>query len=726
MPEPPITYNEPEGLDDLPIDAEGAEEEIDELGEEAIEAAEDAAEEMVSDQAEVLPADPRAAKGAITKEQHDHLESWLQQTVEIYWTSMRQRIERWREIHDAYMLIPDAKRMGLTPEQARLVSEHTRGQVNNASARLAEGLLGTRPWVDVQVISSGGQDDPETMELLEDAKAIVDLFDDYMEEEIRAEEVVPLLTTMVCKGGNGPVKVYWTEKNRDYSYLKADRKEIGKKRSRYGTITWELIPVDDFIAWPLWEVHTDELELVGHRSRMSVAEWRAWAKGRGIESEIIDQVAQGASEEPDESTRKRLEASEIRGASLAHPGQVEFYELWANTYLLGDDEPRKLQLFYSHEIQKLLYAGKMTIRCGRHPYFRIPYWLDDLCFFASGVGHETLFAQAADSALLNMLIDNLKVVGNMIRLVKQNSGAEIMSNEIGPGVTIATEDPEGDFRVVSLGESLGLIYEAMQNIDSRKMHATGITNPAMGLADPVLKSGASPGHYQMLLAEAGKKFGQVDRHMRSEFSRMYAYMLELFQQYAPDGLIDIVSSQKNASVLKRIKRKVPAGDLSAKFRILARAPSAASNRETLKQHLVLVYQMAIEHVKLISELGAQVWQQANPARMLTYAEEAVNFLSWVFKYIIELNDIPGAEQRMPKTDEPPAIEEEIINNLQQQLEQYGQAYEKASQELEALRAQQQEQEQAAMGMQPPAAPAAPAAPEPPMPPGPMGPMGPMQ
>lgn len=631
----------------------------------------------------VLPGEP-GAEIHLDESDRNQLAMDLRQILDAHDTSMRPRIERWIEITDAYNLVPDSERQGLRPGAAQLVSEMTRSQVNIGTSRIASGILQMRPYLEV-LVADDQSADPETQELLAEGKSIETFFDSYLPSEVKFDRKIPQIIHRTGKLGGCPVRVLWKKKTFEYSYL-AKNGEMKTVSEDTGGIVWDLISPDRMIAWPLTETETDSLEIVGHRSYMTPLQFAAFCVKKGVDSSTVGAIADSSD---DELTGKSIEDAEFKGRDIAKPetpkGRIQITELWCNWPLPSDDDPSSFQLFLHEPTNKVLWIGTNPIRCARHPYFRIPYWIEDSCFWPSGIGHELVYEQAADSALLNLLVDNLKLVANWLIVLKAGSQAEALRDQISPGYNLATEDPQADVQSVQLGGELTQIYQAMQEFDRRKTLNTGLTWPLQGMGDPTMKSGGSATALSQLIEQAGTKFQMVDNGIREELSAMFAYTLQLFQQYAPDEVVYDVLGEENEALFQRAKFRVPRGDLRRIFRIQARAPSAASNREILKQHLLVLYRQATEHSQQILQL-AQLASPENQPRIQRLAEECMVFLNKLFIASIEENDVPGVKPFAPNVEKTPM--DELLGQAFQQIEQL----QAAMQEMQAQEQPQQLQE----------------------------------
>lgn len=606
--------------------------------------------------------------------------------------------EPWRkriqEINKAYNMVPDASRQGRQPGSSRLVSEATRANVNVAASRIIEGVMGVRPFMSVEVAASQGRD-AATQSLVKQAKGIENFFDSYGPNEMRATKWTPLAILRLSKIGTSILRAMWKEEDKSYWYK--DRNNNAQKAQRSsGRISVELIRCENCVAWPVWKNEVEDLDVFGHRSPMTASQVKAWAMRKGLAPEVREElVAIASGEQPSQDKDENLQEDlkdkdiDISGAN-PYKGQVWITELWGRTALPGKERQGRIswQGFFCEELGRkkcLLWLGYNSLRSQRKPYAKLTYWEEDGSFWGSGIGHEMLYSQAADTALLNLQIDNLKQIANYLRILKAGRMAEDMSDQIAPGFNLVTENPEEDVRIEQLGGDLSHIYQAMDRNDLRMMKATGITSPIQGFGDPVLKSGASPSSLGMLIENAGKKFGQVDRNIRNGLSDLYFFCLELVQQFAPDGIFYDSLDGESANIIIQGRFVPPDGDLRKVFRVKVRAPSATSAKSVLQQNLMIVYNLWAQHVQALLMLASDAFGMENAARLAAMKKESLRFTSDLFQQIVMEQDVPGLTGKLPRLniEDEETESEETINALLQQLQMQQEEMEMMMQQMGA-------------------------------------------
>jgi len=599
--------------------------------------------------AALINSDPAAI--SLTGIQLEELGTELCEICRAYDEAMMQRIQRWQDINDSYNLVPNANRQGEAPGAQRLVSEMTRSYTKVAASRLNESLRGVRPFVNITATDENADDD-DTITRARIAETLETFLEEFTWGDLRGQIWIPLALLSQCKLGTRILKVGWRSEKKVHHYIKdgGDLASIEEETGRP-----EVVAVRNSLVrlWPLTENDIEDMAMFGHKAFFTRSNFKAFTKSLGATEEETEQMmvheSSGAGTHVDETQAKNLRGQDIDDPSVDHSLNAEFSltELWCNFPLPGDKEASKFVVHVHEPTKRIVYIGKNTYNCQRHPFFDLQYWREDDCFWGNGVGQELLYCQAGDEALLNMLIDNLKQMGNHLRLIRANSQAEALQDEIGPGMNVATEDPENDVNIVPLGGDLDHIYEAIESNSKRADAVTGINAPNRGLADPVLKSGASPTSQGQLMASGEKTFRQVDRNTRDTFSELFMFVLEMVQQYATDGLWYNVMSRDSSRIMRRLKLDRPFGNLRTLYRITARAPNAATTQEAVKQNLMMLSSIAMQHTEKVLQLAQMTWQ-GDPMRFQELSESMLEFNVTMFGHIVEQHEIPGLTAETPK------------------------------------------------------------------------------
>lgn len=594
---------------------------------------------------------------------------------------------RWKkeaEIEDAYAMIRDAQSRGAYPGAAQMVSESLMSTVDQTKARIVQNLLSVDPLMRVKPIASSAFAAEEATQLAEDTERF---FDSYTRTRLDIDSKINQAGLRTTKVGTTVFRVDWLNEFEERKAYQPDG-TVGTTLSDESRVRIELIPNKDVILWPPtgqdWQ---EEYELVGHRAVLTVTAWRSLAQRLQVPPETIRQIEAfhlGASsaENPDGSSFGDMPEAKRAGmdtdAMSSVPGQqfIVITELWGRKSFEPEKPPVKFQLFYHEGLRKILSLVDNPFFSRKHPYFPLRYKTTDGSAWGTGAGHEAYMAQVADSMFRNLEVDNLQSSAFSMILLKDGSIADEIVSRPYPGIRVPTEDPAGDVEIKSMAQHgpLEMIYQAINANESRRVAATGQAQVLSGQGDPTMKSGAGTGSTMALIEQAGKKFGDVDATIRRDWSKVCEFMLDLVFQYAPNGVFYEYADPESAGRLIQAKYMPPRGGTVSKFfKITAEAPSAANNKEMFKNHLTMLYNFFQQHVQLVAQFAAPIYQQQNPAGQMDFFFRICDALNFLALKLVEANDIESMRNRIPYVHPPTPLEQQVSQlmfqnqQMQQQL-----------------------------------------------------------
>lgn len=621
-------------------------------------------------------------KLSLSEDDRKTLARELCEVLDRYDSAMSERWKRESEIEDAYELILNTIRSGNYQGASLLSSEMLMAAVDQSHARLAGTILSVEPMMKVEAIPTS-KTSPDVA--ISRAKSCEQFLEDYGRREMKLDQLLPKWLLRTAKVGTAVVLLEWREKDEPYFFYK-DR-ELKKERKKKSFLQTKLIRNPDTVLWPHWVQDWQDAEIMGHREVMTVSEWRRFAAERGLSKDIAQKVEDYAKGDtvPDDKVKQGQRSNIDLNSVAASQNLVRFTNLWCYRALPGDYEPIKFQIILHEGLRETLWIDYNALNTQKHPYYPIRYKCVDGSGWGVGVGQEMFYCQMADEAFRNIEMDNILSSCFPVTLTKAGSMADGQIDRAFPGQKISTDDPEGDFKTVSLADQgpIDMIYQAVSANETRKMTATGLAAVLAGQGDPTQKSGAGTGSTMALIEQAGKKFGMLDTYVRNDLSPLYEGIHEFVAQYASEGVLMNFASKEDAHNLNYLLYTPPQGDLSEMFRISVRAPSAANNREMQKQGAMVAYNFALQHANALIAQGVPILQQTNPAEAERWAQEVLGFTIYLGNIVLELSDVPDIGTGFPQMPEATPQDQEIAQ-LQQELQQAQTQLQTLQQQMQAM------------------------------------------
>ena len=604
------------------------------------------------------------------------LEREIDQILETYEEVMRERRKREDEIEDAYALVADRKAVGTYPGAADLCSELMMSNVDQATARIAGKLIDAKPIMKVEALDTISDRDPWLASGAQKlAKAIERFLENYGRRALKVSDRLREIAHRGSKVGTAVVNKAWIEKVRPLvrpSMIPGGPPTVTPRREK--RVRWRLIANRDVVIWPPWEGDWHEdFDLVGHRDHKTILQFKEWAKRQKFTPAEIEELVSRAVAPSD----AKMKAAEAQGQKLNAAandkltGVVPLYELWLNREIEPFGFPVVFRVFYSRETKKLYKPLLNPNASGRHNYYPIRYKRIDQNAWGNGIGHELYTAHVADTAYRNIEVDSILSTAFQILLVKANSQAESQTEQPYPGQRVVTENLEEDITTLSMAGDAGaieIIYRAIEANQRRSHDASGLSPVLAGQGDPTMKSGGGTGSTIALIEEAGRKFGEVDNTMRSDLSELYAATLNDIVQYGDEALFRRYAAPEDVALLLTLKQMPPGASVEDYFSIVVAAPSASTNREVQKNQALATWNFILQTSQACLGLAQQIFPQMNPAGLVSYMVQWCEALRSTGQEVIDLHELPGMRELLPKLPLQQDPKDQQINFLMQQLQ----------------------------------------------------------
>lgn len=594
----------------------------------------------------------------LSPEEKAALELELTEMLDTYDLAMKKRWDRERLIEECYNLVPQKDWQGGYEDSAELISESLMATCDQAQARLSSLLLSVRPFVRIKGIESlfPEADSTKIAEILENA------LDRYLRYEVGIEDLIPLILYPTVKFGTSVVDIAWRE---DLSKVK-----------------WTVIQNRDAVVWPAWSTDWQEAEWAGHKTVHTLTSFRKLCTMFGVSPEDQAAIEGHATDKPTETQGETfgdlkdggIEVEQV--SSLKQYGLVDVYVLYGNRVLGEGQTPRKICVLFERSTRKIIAVEENDQISGRHPAHPCRYKIAGVSAWGQGAGHESLNAQANDTMYQNIEADVLKSSCFPVYLIRPGSIADQVWDHPSPGQKIATEDPKADFEKAQLADAapLEMLGYARQANEQRKMTSTGMSAVLQGQGDPTQKSGSGTGSTMALIAEAGKKFEQIDRNVRNDLAKMCLHTLEVAIQYGQIAPLVKYLSAEDAELLVAAVTASPiqGGSISKSLRISIDAPSANNNTEIRKQQQLVVFKMVVEHAQvMIQGFASQILGATNPAAMIPYILSWEEILASLSQEVLDAHEAVGTKDKVPHAKDfiQQDVQDAQINVLLQTVQQ---------------------------------------------------------
>ena len=628
-----------------------------------------------------IPGDSERLRIHLSDQDEQLLVAELCDLLDEYDLAMRERLDRENEIRDAYQQRFDSGSAGAHPSSAQMTSEMLFSMVDQANARITTNMMAVDPLIKVDAVTTEQGSWAEAEGIALDAQKFVNA---YMMEELGFRYLLPVALHRCAKVGTAVFYMTWEDQKEVRYVWDKDSDKPQRVTQRIGRVKVDLIDNADVKVWP--PTITDWQSgyiFVGHEATFTPAEWRSVAGRYRIPREEADAILQ----EPDTNLREgEPERAGIQTMMLKERAQVRpvrVTELWCHMTLPGRDEPDKFQVVLHRGRRRLLWVGFNGFHTQRHPYFPLRYKLTDSNCWGTGVGDEVLCMHCADSALWNLELDNLYSGCYWAILRKAGSIYDTQTGGPRPGMEIAVDDVDKDFKPIKLGGDAPEIGMTRLQNQNRAAGASGLSAVMFGMGDPTMKSGAGTGSTLALIEQGNKKLALIDQYLRTDFSALPEQVLELVTQFGQAGVFYRVVDEASGDRLRRLLYRPPRGDIRSMLRFRAQAPSANTTDEARKQAYLMIWSFALQHIQVIERYVVSVLETENPAAITRWQKTVISYINLIARRVVELLQMPGVVETVPDLPEPTGGDEQI-NFLMGQVGELQQALQEAQSMLQQL------------------------------------------
>lgn len=600
-----------------------------------------------------------------------------------YKAAAREKNDIEGEIRDAYLQRFNSDQGGAVAGSAEMVSELVMSWVDQAAARLATNMLSVRPLIQVEPVEVPDMDPEFVEKLAKDTQTFLNAY--FLNpEDMDFLHLLPVSILRTAKVGTSVFYINWEEERERHYVWETGSKNPRKVEKRVGKVKARLLDNEMVMIWPPdlpnWQ---RGYQIVGHRATLTPAEWRGMVAQYKIPAETV-KLIEGTPPDHDnpagrEAERQGVTTTVLRDNPLLQP--VDIWELWCHMMLPGEDEPDKFRLLLHEPTQTIAWIGYNGNHDQSHPYYPVRYKWSDNFAWGMGIGHEGLMNQAADTALWNLEIDNIMAGAYYMILRRAGAVHSTQSEDRRPGGEIVVEDVEKDFKPVKLGGEAPEITMSRGSNRQSGANAVGLSSVMMGQGDPTMKSGAGTGSTLALIEQGNKKMQYNDFNLRTDWSAIFAHILEQATQYGQEGIWYRQVNAEAAGRLKLLQYQPPRGRVSQMFRFRATAPSASTSDESRKQAYMLIWSFALQHAQVVSGYVERYLTTENPAALPRWYHDTAVSLTKIFTKIAEFNEMPGAERIAPDVPET-TPEDMVINQLMQQTQTLQGELEQAQQLLQ--------------------------------------------
>jgi hypothetical protein len=537
-----------------------------------------------------------------------------------------EKLDRWQDAYDGRP--PKARKDFPWPGACNVVIPLIGIAVDSIVARIVNTLFAPEPFWSIRPIKK------ET-ELI--AKPIEDFLEWSRINEFNMYNEVRKWVPEVVKFGWGYMKVPWrVQTNRTFDIN--DEGEAVPKDEVIRIADPHHVPIRDIITQAGVEDEINQAEFLGHRLRMTDGQLR-WREHDGIYADVdnIIDFKEGMTES---------ESVKLSRVGEFTPKQKlnTIYELHANIPPFGNSRlPENLTLTYHRPRRKLLRAIYSSSATGRRPFVKAKFIEREGELEGQGISARLADLQAEITTIHQQQVDNATLANTRFFLGRK--GVIRPNTKVWPGRWLTVPDPEKDVKVMAVGE----VYQSMARLSTEILafseRASGVSDPFLGRESSVVGTRATATGTLAILQEGNRRFDLNVRDIRDALGEVGKIVLELNQQFRPEGVAFFVQGEQGELTEKALD--LPREFLLSRVAVELSASTATINRSVEQQGLISLLGLLGQYYQQILQIGFLMSNQQLPEHMRSFMQQMLDGAQFVMRRLLQTFDVKNIDAVLP-------------------------------------------------------------------------------
>ena len=279
----------------------------------------------------------------------------------------------------------------------------------------------------------------------------------------------------------------------------------------------------------------------------------------------------------------------------------------------------------------------------RPPYIPMRYLMREGRFYGIGVPEMSESIQAGVNTNFNQAVDNVTVANvRCIKLKRGAPGVNAAVRNLYPGkrIQLNSMDDMEDFAMGEVYPSVFQIGLLLRDMHERRI---GISDFNLGRESEVLGRASTATTTMALLNESNRRFDLYSKDIRRAVADLGMHILLTLQRHKPVDRIYTYLGQDGELVERAFA--LPEGiNLKQKFRVLAAASAAQSNKEIARQNSTVVINLIRSFAQDTMQLAMLMVNDQVPEQLKKLAIELGNLAERAYTRLLqdyEMEDLTG-------------------------------------------------------------------------------------
>lgn len=232
--------------------------------------------------------------------------------------------------------------------------------------------------------------------------------------------------------------------------------------------------------------------------------------------------------------------------------EYELYEVWFDYDIDNDGFAERTVLTFELGSRAKLRWIHHPYNHGRRPFVQVKYMERVNRVDAKGICEMAEYLQDGANTTINQAIDNMTIANAKIFVASKTAKEDIPKDGLYPGCTVYVDSPQTDLKEFMMGDVhqsnfalLGLFREYLER-------RTKVNDYTLGRQANAGKSRATATGTLALLQESGRYFDMIINNDRSALVELTYQVVELYAQYRPDKIFEVVGSKKPITLIEKV------------------------------------------------------------------------------------------------------------------------------------------------------------------------------
>src|SRR5574342_200607 len=260
-----------------------------------------------------------------------------------------------------------------------------------------------------------------------------------------------------------------------------------------------------------------------------------------------------------------------------------------------------------------------------------------------GIAKQLKYMQDEITTIHCQQLDNATIANTRFFLGRRGRIKD--GTRVWPGRVLTTTDPGKDLVAIQMGD----IYQSMRALEQSVLafaeRRSGVSDYSLGRESSVIGDRATATGTIAIIQEGNRRFDLNVRDMRDALGDIGRLLLQLNQQFRPEGAAYFVQGDKGDFTEQILD--MPQEYIAHKLGVELMASTATINRQVEQQALTALMGILMQHLQTGQQAAMMMTNPQVPAEAKEFTAKAFGGISEIVKRITQTNDMRDLDMLVP-------------------------------------------------------------------------------